>query len=69
VRWEVLETSNPEQTRGLSLEEINGLFGDTVAVRLTHLTEEEKNVLDATVLQGISGIDQFERKSEALDEK
>lgn len=39
------------QTRGLSLEEINGLFGDTVAVRLTHLTAEEKDVLDARVLR------------------
>lgn len=45
------------QTRGLSLEEINGLFGDTVAVRLTHLTAEEKDVLDARVLRGVGCIE------------
>ncbi|KAJ5537812.1 hypothetical protein N7494_007291 [Penicillium frequentans] len=57
------------ETRGLSLEEINGLFGDTVAVKLTNLTEEEKNALDATVLQGVSCVDQGEVESEGLDGK
>ncbi|BCS26797.1 uncharacterized protein APUU_51508S [Aspergillus puulaauensis] len=45
------------ETRGLSLEEINGLFGDTVAVRLTHLTAEEKDVLDARVLRDVGCIE------------
>lgn len=51
------------------MEEINGLFGDTVAVKLTNLTEEEKNALDATVLQGVSCVDQGEIESEGLDGK
>ncbi|KAH6972089.1 general substrate transporter [Ilyonectria sp. MPI-CAGE-AT-0026] len=38
-------------TKGLSLEEINGLFNDHVAVQLTHLTEEEKTALEARVLE------------------
>lgn len=39
------------QTKGLSLEEVNGIFNDTVAVRLTNLTGEERDALDNCVLQ------------------
>jgi hypothetical protein len=37
------------ERKGLSLEEINGLFGDKVAVQLTHLTEAERAALDETI--------------------
>lgn len=33
------------------------MFGDTVAVRLTHLTAEEKDVLDARVLRDVGCIE------------
>lgn len=37
------------ETKGLSLEEINELFGDAVVVHLTHISDEEKAELDATI--------------------
>lgn len=37
------------KTKGLSLEEINGIFNDQVVVRLTDLTQEEKAALDDQV--------------------
>ncbi|KAK5050608.1 hypothetical protein LTR84_003890 [Exophiala bonariae] len=36
--------------KGHSLEEINTLFDDEVAGRLSHLSEQEKRVLDARIL-------------------
>ena len=33
---------NNVQTKGLSLEEINGIFGEEVTVKLTRLNDEEK---------------------------
>lgn len=37
------------ETKGLSLEEVNGLFGDEVVVQLTHITEEERAKLDERI--------------------
>ena len=37
------------ETKGLSLEEINELFGDAVVVHLTHISDEEKAELDAKI--------------------
>ncbi|KAH6684232.1 hypothetical protein B0J14DRAFT_555215 [Halenospora varia] len=37
------------ETKGLSLEAINGLFGDEVAINITHLTSEQKEALDETI--------------------
>lgn len=38
------------QTKGLSLEEVNELFGDEVVVHLTHISDEEKVQLDNAIL-------------------
>ncbi|KAJ5988017.1 hypothetical protein N7481_003227 [Penicillium waksmanii] len=38
------------ETKGLSLEEIGELFGDDVAVQLTQLTMEERELLDQKIL-------------------
>lgn len=38
------------ETKGLSLEEIGELFGDDVAVQLTQLTAEERELLDQRIL-------------------
>lgn len=38
------------ETKGLSLEEIGELFGDHVAVQLTQLTMEERELLDQRIL-------------------
>ena len=38
------------ETKGLSLEEINELFGDKVVVHLTHISDEEKAELDRKVI-------------------
>lgn len=37
------------ETKGLSLEEIAAIFGDEVALDLSHLTPEEKAKLDTTI--------------------
>lgn len=37
------------QTKGLSLEEINGLFGDETIVTITRITESERAELDAII--------------------
>ncbi|CAK7213533.1 hypothetical protein SBRCBS47491_001832 [Sporothrix bragantina] len=37
------------ETKGLSLEEIGEVFGDEVAVHLTHLTAEEREALDRSI--------------------
>ncbi|PVH71473.1 general substrate transporter [Cadophora sp. DSE1049] len=37
------------ETKGLSLEEINGLFGDKVVVQLTHPTDAEREGLDSAI--------------------
>lgn len=38
------------ETKGLSLEEIGEVFGDHVAVQLTQLTMEERELLDQRIL-------------------
>lgn len=40
------------ETKGLSLEEINEVFGDSVVVHLTHISDEEKAELDAKIKAG-----------------
>ncbi|OAL44212.1 general substrate transporter, partial [Pyrenochaeta sp. DS3sAY3a] len=40
------------ETKGLSLEEINGIFGDEVPVQLTHISKEERVKLDAAIALG-----------------
>ena len=40
------------ETKGLSLEEINELSGDKVAIHLTHISDEEKADLDRKALGG-----------------
>jgi len=40
------------ETKGLSLEEINELFGDDVVVHLTHISDEEKTQLDQKINGG-----------------
>jgi Sugar (and other) transporter len=37
------------ETKGLSLEEIGERFGDEVVVHLTHITDEQKKVLDEVI--------------------
>lgn len=44
IVWKVF----PE-TKGLSLEEIGEVFGDEVAVKLTHLTSAERELLDRNI--------------------
>jgi len=39
------------ETKGLSLEEVGGLFGDEVALDVSNLTEEQQNALDAEIRQ------------------
>jgi hypothetical protein len=39
------------ETKGLSLEEVGALFGDQVAVDLTHMTEEERRKLDDEIIE------------------
>lgn len=39
------------QTKGLSLEEINGKFGDEVVVHFADATEKERTELQATVMR------------------
>lgn len=39
------------ETKGLSLEEIDELFGDKVIVHLTHISDEEKVELDRKMLR------------------
>jgi MFS family permease len=43
------------ETRGLSLEEISAVFGDEVALDLTHMTTAEKTMLDQEV-RGVEGV-------------
>ncbi|KAK4948022.1 hypothetical protein LTR10_013076 [Elasticomyces elasticus] len=38
------------ETKGQSLEEIGAFFNDNVAIRLTHISEEEKRALDERIL-------------------
>jgi MFS family permease len=40
------------ETRGLSLEEISAVFGDEVALDLTHMTTVEKTILDNELREG-----------------
>jgi MFS family permease len=48
------------ETKGLSLEEINAIFGDQVAVDITHLTQEERDALDQGILNEKGGITSIE---------
>ncbi|KAF4631073.1 hypothetical protein G7Y89_g7062 [Cudoniella acicularis] len=60
------------ETKGLSLEEINGLFGDDVVVNLTHITEEERLALEEKMKAGAAGKDgesSSVSKSIPIDEK
>lgn len=53
-RWEL--TFQPPQTKGLSLEEINGRFGDEVVVHFADATEKQRANLEASVLaEGTEG--------------
>ncbi|CAK7204028.1 hypothetical protein SEUCBS139899_006779 [Sporothrix eucalyptigena] len=45
------------ETKGLSLEEIGEVFGDEVAVRLTHLTSAERELLDRNIDAEKTGAD------------
>ena len=45
-------TLSPPQTKGLSLEEINGRFGDEVVVHFADATEKQRASLEATMLGG-----------------
>lgn len=40
------------ETKGLSLEEINALFGDEVAVDFAHMTQEERDEIDGRIVEG-----------------
>lgn len=42
-------TLSPPQTKGLSLEEINGCFGDEVVVHFADATEKQRASLEATM--------------------
>ncbi|EXJ74621.1 uncharacterized protein A1O5_02918 [Cladophialophora psammophila CBS 110553] len=42
------------ETKGLSLEEIDVLFGDEVALDLTHLSEEERAAFDKNITEGLN---------------
>ena len=37
------------ETKGLSLEEIGALFDDEIVLDISHLTEEQKQALDARI--------------------
>lgn len=43
------------QTKGLSLEEINEKFGESVEVHLTQLTDQEKAKLDMALEKHVQG--------------
>jgi len=44
------------ETKGLSLEEMNALFGEDVAVDISHLTKEEREALDQGILSEKAGV-------------
>lgn len=44
------------ETKGLSLEEINAIFGEEVAVDISHLTEEQRRALDEGILHEKGGV-------------
>lgn len=48
------------ETKGLSLEEINALFGEEVAVDISHLTAEQRAALDEGILHEKGGVAQIE---------
>ncbi|KAK5209182.1 hypothetical protein LTR41_005581 [Exophiala xenobiotica] len=56
------------ETKGLSLEEVGALFGDEVALDVTHLTDQEQQELDAAIIGGhaLSGAEKY---GAALDTK
>ncbi|KAF2092375.1 general substrate transporter [Rhizodiscina lignyota] len=48
------------ETKGLSLDEINALFGDDVAIDISHLTEEDRKALDQQILSEKSQVEKVE---------
>lgn len=54
------------ETKGLSLEEINELFGDDVVIHLTHISDEEKAELDQKIVGGEDPI--LAAKGASIDE-
>jgi MFS family permease len=46
------------ETKGLTLEEIAAKFGDEVAVDISHLTEEQRRVLDERLAAADDGLEQ-----------
>ncbi|TAQ87445.1 hypothetical protein B7494_g4225 [Chlorociboria aeruginascens] len=53
------------ETKGLSLEEINGQFGDEVIVYFTHVTDEENAKIEAAAFEAIDGNDtRFHQKED-----
>ncbi|TPX13575.1 uncharacterized protein E0L32_006046 [Thyridium curvatum] len=57
------------ETKGLSLEEINGVFNDTVAVQITHLDAQERSALDARILAGTPDIGEKDQATDGSTEK
>lgn len=49
------------ETKGLSLEEVGALFGDEVAMDITHLSEEDRAALDAKITQA-TDVTHFDEK-------
>lgn len=53
------------ETKGLSLEEVGALFGDEVAMDISHLSEAERATLDEKITQTMD-ITHFEEKGTAF---
>jgi MFS family permease len=53
------------ETKGLSLEEMNALFGEDVAVDISHLTKEERVALDEGILSEKTGVEVVEHREVA----
>lgn len=48
------------ETKGLSLEEINSLFGEDVAIDISHLTAEDRKALDQSILAEKGQVERME---------
>jgi hypothetical protein len=57
------------ETKGLSLEEINEVFGDDVVVHLIHISDEEKANFDATIGINEGTLAPISQKSQVLDDR
>jgi hypothetical protein len=53
------------ETKGLSLEEMNALFGEDVAVDISHLTKEERAALDQGILSEKAVVEVVEHREVA----